>query len=422
MKYIIAIFIALLTANTSRGQTVLDTSKTFRIDYLIDNAVSKNSKLEPIEYQRKIELIKKEQVNKQPMPMFEAMIDYIPVDFMTKPEYGGFYTQRLMLPGKLSAMELTSDVNAKKQNILKEQLKIELIRQVKVNYFSLYYYEKLLGFNSEFQTILRNIIKSLEASYSSGMGSQNQILKMNNEVQMLEFEKIEMEAQRKVYVNNLKVISELNISDDFHTKDLQTVLDMRYEMDSLKLTDIIIKNNPEFKTIDNMIAGARIEKNIAELDRIPDITLRGGYKYMAKEPMSYLTFSVGIDLPFMPWNTKRINAMADEKTVMELQAVSMRNSSLKYMKNELQGMIIMINSIRSKIAYLKEVLIPQTGQTFNSTLVSYSSGAGEFMNLLDSYRKLRETSQMLAKEETELLKQYGELEFLLGKQITVITK
>lgn len=420
MKHIIVIVIAVLTYTSIRAQSEPDSSKVFGLDYLIDNAVNKNTKFVTIEFQRKIELIKKEQVNKQPMPMLEAMIDYVPLDFMSKPEYSGFLSQRIVLPGKLSIMELTSDVYANKQIIVKEQLKIDLIRQIKLNYFSLYYYEKLLSFNTEYQAILKNIIKSLELSYSSGIGTQSQILKMNNEIQMLEFERTEMESMRKVYINSLKVISNLNIPDDFHTSNLQTVISTQFGMDSVKLTEIMIKNNPEFKLIDNMIDGSRIEKKIAELDRIPDITLRGGYRYMAKEPMSYLAFSVGIDLPFMPWNSKRIDVMVEEKTVMELQAVSMKNSSLIYMKNELQSMLIMINSIQSKINYLKKVLIPQTELTFNSTLVSYSAGSGEFMNLLDSYRKLRETSQMLAKEETDLLKQYGELEFLLGKQITKI--
>jgi hypothetical protein len=41
------------------------------------------------------------------------------------------------------------------------------------------------------------------------------------------------------------------------------------------------------------------------------------------------------------------------------------------------------------------------------------------MNLLDSFRKMREADMMLIKEETDLLKQTGELESLLGKQITV---
>jgi len=420
MKYIIAIMIAVLTCTNIWAQSEQDTLNNFGLSYLIENAVNKNTKLEPIELQKRIELIKKEQVNKQPMPMFEAMIDYVPLNFMDKPEYSGYYTQRLMLPKKLSTNELISGVNAKKQDISKDQLRIDLIRQIKSNYFNLYYYEKLLGFNSEYQKIIKNIIKSLELSYSSGMGTQNQILKMNNELQMLDFEKIELESAKKVYVNNLRVLSNINLSDDYQTRDLNLVLISAPVMDSVKLTDIMVKNNPEFRMIDNMIESARIEKNIAELDKIPDITLRGGYKYMAKEPMSYLTFSVGIDLSFMPWNTKRINAMVEEKTAMELQANSTRTSTLQYMKNELQSMIIMINSMKAKLTYLNEVLIPQTEQIFSSTLVSYSSGSAEFMSLLDTYRKLRETSQMQIKEETELLKQYSELEFLLGKQITKI--
>lgn len=420
MKSIIAVIIAVLTSISLNAQIESDTSKSFSLMYLIENALKKNTKLEPIEFQRKIELIKKEQVNKQPVPMLEAMIDYIPVNFMNKPEYSTYYSQRLILPEKLRTNELISNVNVKRQEIIKEKVNIDIIRQIKTNYYNLYYYERLLEFNLEYQMIIKNIIKSLESGYSSGMGVQNQILKMSNELQMLDFEKIELEAARKVYLNSLRVITNLDIPDEFHTKDIQPVLNSFLPLDSTKLTEIMIKNNPEFKMIDNMLEETRIEKNLADLDKIPDITLRSGYKYMAKEPMGYFNISVGIDLTFMPWNVKRRNAMIEEKTAMEHQTNAIRNSSLQYMKNELQNMIIMINSLKDKLKYLNEILVPQTEQTFNSTLVSYSAGASEFMNMLDAYRRLRESVQMRAKEETELLKQYGELEFLLGKSIIEI--
>jgi len=417
MKYKSVIIIVLISAITSFARTEPDTLKVTGLKDLIEYAVTRNSKIEPIEYQRKIEIIKKEQVNKQPMPMFEAMVDYIPLDFMNKPEYMAFYSQKLLLPAKLRTFELISEVKAGKQDIIKNQLKIELTRQVKSNYYSLYYYEKLLEYNSEYRAIIGDIIKSLELSYASGMGTQSRILKMNNELQMLEFENTEIESMRKVYINNLRILTGLNIPDSLQTNDMLTVLNTDYELDSIKLAETMVKNNPEFKMIDNMAESSRVERKIAEADKIPDITLRGGFKYMAKEPMSFLSFGIGIDLPFMPWNTKRINAMVNESKVMELQAESMRNSSLLYMKNELQSMLIMINSIKEKISYLNEVLIPQTEQTFNSTLVSYSSGSDEFMNLLDAYRSMREIYQMRVKEETGLLKQYGELEFLLGKDL-----
>ena len=75
MRYIIALFIAALTAAALNAQTSRDRLKNAGLDYLIKNAAANNSKLLSIEYQKRIEIVKKEQVNKQPMPMFEAMAE-----------------------------------------------------------------------------------------------------------------------------------------------------------------------------------------------------------------------------------------------------------------------------------------------------------------------------------------------------------
>lgn len=415
MKYIFLIIFAFSITCNIKAQVYTDTLKENSLGYLVSKGMKYNSKLEYIDIQRRIELIKKEQVNKQPMPMLEAMVNYIPLDFMAKPEYDISYSQRLMLPSKISALEGTSGVNAKRQDILRRQLQIELKRQIYADYFNIYYFQRLIDFNLEYQDIMKNLVKNIETAYVSGMGTQTQIIKMYSEIQTMEFENIELNASRQRYINDLRVLTNLDIQNNFRTQDSIMNVPQYAILDSNKLINELVNNNPEFKLIDNMIESARIEKNIAMADKTPDITLKGGYMYMAKEPMSYLVFSVGVDLPFMPWNVKRIDAMVEEKTVMELQANSMRTSSLQYMKNEMQGMLIMINSMKERITYLKDVLIPTTDQIFNSSIVSYSAGSGDFMTMLDSYRNMREHNQILIKEETDLLKQYSELEFLLGK-------
>lgn len=413
MKYIIVIYLLIFTYSVSSAQTEIDTAK-YSLNNLIQSGIKNNSKLEPVEYQRRIELLKIEQSNKQPMPMFEFMVDYIPVEFNAKPEYDVFYSQRLMLPKKLEQSELSGQIKSKKQEIEKEKIKIDIARQIKVNYFMLYYFERLALFNSEYQKIMQNLIKSLEASYASGMGSQNQILKMNNELQMLMLEQIELEQSKKIYINNLNVLSNLDLQSDFKTTGFDNILNTFPELDSSKLISEMLLHNPEYKSIENMLQEIQVDKNISELERVPDITLRGGYKYMANDNMRFFTIGIGIDLPFMPWNSKRINSMVEEKNVMELQTLSMKSSMYQYMKTELQNMLAMLGILKQKIQYIREILIPQIRQTFNSSLASYSSGAGEFMNLLDSYREMRKADEMLIKEETEYLKQLSELEFLIG--------
>jgi len=414
MRKLIIFLSIVISVSLANAQT--DSLKVPGLNDLISSALSKNVKFEPLEIQKRVELSKKNQVNKQPMPMLEGMVDYIPTDFMAKPEYDAFYSQKLML-GKLSDMEEMSTVKANKKDIEKEMLKIELVKQIKQNYFQLYSLEKLLAFNSEYQKIMKNIIKNLENSYSSGMGNQSQILKMNNELQMMELEQIEMTEMKKVSINNMRVLANVNLPDNFVTKDVSE--SNITELDSNRLIRQMLTNNPEFKMINNMIDETRLEKKIAENDRIPDITLKGGVKYMANDNMTYMTFGIGIDLSFMPWNTKRIDAVVEEKRLTELQVSSVQSSTFQYMRNELVSMIIMLNTIKKKADYIREVLIPQTEQTFNSSLVSYSASANEFMNLLDSYRKLREADQMLITEETNYLKQYAELEFLIGTRIQI---
>lgn len=414
MRKLIIFLSIVLSVSLVRAQSNTDSLKMAGLNDLITSAFGKNVKFEPLEIQKRVELSKKNQVNKQPMPMLEGMVDYIPFDFMSKPEYGAFYSQKLMF-GKLDDMEQMSVIKANKKDIEKEMLKIELVKQIKQNYFQLYNLERLLAFNTEYRKIMKNIIKTLENSYASGMGSQSPILKMNNELQMMELEQIEMTEMKKVSINNMRVLANINLPDNFATNDVSE--SNITDLDSNKLIKQMLESNPEFKMINNMIDETRLEKKIAENDRIPDITLRGGVKYMAKEPMTFMTFGIGIDLSFMPWNRERIDAMVEEKTLTELQVSSVQSSTFQYMKNELVSMIIMLNTIKNKAAYIRDVLIPQTEQTFNSSLVSYSSSASEFMNLLDSYRKLREADQMLITEETNYLKQYAELEFIIGKRI-----
>lgn len=414
MRKLIIFLSIVLSVSLVRAQSNTDSLKMAGLNDLITSAFSSNIKFEPLEIQKRVELSKKNQVNKQPMPMLEGMVDYIPFDFMTKPEYGAFYSQKLMI-GKLNDMGEMSTIKANKKDIEKEMLKIELVKQIKQNYFQLYNLERLLAFNAEYQKIMKSIIKTLENSYASGMGSQSQILKMNNELQLMELEQIEMIEMKKISINNMRILANINLPDNFATKDVSE--SNITELDSNRLIRQMLSNNPEFKMINNMLDETRLEKKIAENDRIPDITLRGGIKYMAKEPMTFMTLGIGIDLSFMPWNRKRIDAMVEEKTLTELQVSSVQSSTFQYMRNELVSMIIMLNTIKKKADYIRDVLIPQTEQTFNSSLVSYSSNASEFMNLLDSYRKLREADQMLITEETNYLKQYAELEFIIGKRI-----
>lgn len=393
----------------------------FGLNDLITSALRSNVKIQPLEYERKILSAKIGQVNQQPSPMLQFMLDYLPVNFMNAGEYDIFYSQPLKLFGKLNAQEKLARTNSLKPLIEKKELENELIRSVKENYYMLSVNERLLSFNNEFRQIINTITSSLEIRYSAGKGNQYEILKSNNEFQNLLLEEIELSNNKKILINNLRTLSGLDLPDSFKTKNLEILVNIPPpEFDSVKLSEDMISNNTDFKYLDQMLLENKLETSVTRLEKKPDLNLMTGYRYMSETGESFLAFSVTVDLPFVPWNEKRIDAEIKEKLINEKKINSEARSLEVNLKNELKNIIVKINSSLEKIRYISSILIPQTEQTFKSSLISYETASIQLMDLLDTYRSLRENNKMLVEEETNYLISVSELEKLIGKQILII--
>ena len=423
MKLILFILlnIILYTGNISAQQDSSGNYYNPGLNDLVNSALNSNSKLQPIEYEKKILSANISSVNKQSSPMLQFMVDLLPVDFSNAGEYSVTYSQPLKLFGKLDEQERLARIKSGKPLLEKRELEIELVRSVKENYFMLSLNEKLSEFNKEFQKIMKSISSSIEIQYSTGKGNQYEILKSNNELQKLLLEEIDLRNIRKIFINNLSTLSNEQLSENFKTKNIDILLKIDPPvLDSAVLIKDMNSNNIEFQYLEQLNKENISEKNIAELERKPDLELMSGYKYMSDSKENFLLFSILIDLPFMPWNSKRIDAMLNEKLLMEKKISAEYRSLETNLGNELRNNIVKINSSLEKINYIRSILIPQTEQVFKSSLISYETSSAGFIDLLDTYRELRENNQMLFKEEIDYLISVSELEKLTGKQILTI--
>lgn len=421
MKFIIINILIFSHIVFGQSDSVKTYADIFGLNDLINSALKSNVNLEPIEYEKKILSAKINQVSYQSSPMLQLMVDDLPVNFNNAGNYLLNYSQPLKLFGKIEEAEKLAKVNSLKPAIQREELQNELIKSVKENYFMLSVNEKLLTFNNEFKEIIQSITGSLEIKYSVGKGSQYDILKSNNEFQKLLLEDIDLNNNKKIFINNLKALTNIDLPDNFTTKNLEILLKITPpELDTSKLISDMRSGNTGYKFLDQQNNENRIETSITELERKPDLNLTTGYKYKSENQKSFLLFSVVTDLPFMPWNEKRIDAEIKERIITEKKIKSEVKSLEVNLKNELRNITVKINASQEKIKFLSDVMIPQTEQTFKSSLISYETAENQFIDLLDIYRTLRENNKMLAEEETNYLILISSLEKLIGKQILTI--
>jgi len=388
---------------------------------LIKSAITVNSKLKPLEYEKLILQTKVNQFNAQPSPSVEIMEDRIPFNLMNAGEFSLSYSQPLRLFGKTDVSEKYYNYRALKPEIMKEEMQKDLIKEVKDNYFLLYQNERMIFTNNIQQEIIKSITKSIEIKYSVGKGNQSDILKSNSELQKLLYEEIELKSEKKILLNNLRTITGLNLSTDYKTSNISQLINTNVSIDdTLKLQNQIVENNPEFKYLKYEKTLNSLERNINELERKPDLTFKTGYMYMSDVDEHAFQISAMIDLPFMPWNSKRIDAMVQENEYMDKQIDSKYNSALAYIKSELRNRISMIDAQKEKIKFIKEITIPQLEQTLNSNLISYQTGTSDYMDVVDTYRMLRENDFQLIDEETKYLLYLNELERLASTELIKI--
>lgn len=391
------------------------------LNELITSAVTTNSKIKPFEYEKLAVITKIDQNNKQPAPMIEIMQDKIPFNFMTAGVFSAAYSQPLKLFGKTTASEEYYSYLALKPDIAKEEIRKDIIKDVKENYFMLFQNERMLSTNLLEQEIIKSITSSIEIKYSTGKGSQNDILKSNSELQKLLYEEIQLKTEKKIILNNLRTLTAINLPENYRTKDVELLLSARtIYKDTLQLQKQLVENNPEFKYLEYEKKVISLEKNIAVLERKPDITLRTGYMYMSDVNEHAFQLGVGIELPFMPWNSRRIDAMIEEARYKEMQIESQYNSSIVYAMSELRNKISLADTQIEKIKFIREITIPQLEQTLKAGLISYQSNESEYMNVIDSYRMLRENDFTLIEEETKYLIYMNEIERLVSIEILKI--
>ncbi len=415
MKKLLIVYIFFL--NTAFAQDSLNLFNP-SLNGLIRSASVHNSKLRALEYEKLIQLSRIKQYNQQPSPSIELMDDYIPFNLKNAGELSLTYSQPLKLFGKLAANEEYYKHRAIIPEIQLNELRKDLTKAVKENYFLLYQNERKTSINNLEQEIIKGITKSLEIQYSVGKGNQTDILKSNSELQKLIYEETDLNVEKREFINNLRTLTGIELPKNYKTSNIEIYFASgSVYSDTTRLVKLAILNNPEFRMLNQDKLLNELERNIAELDRKPDITIKSGYKYVSEAKESFFLVSAMIDLPFMPWNAGRIDAVIQEKGLIDDQISSKYSSVLYYMRADIMNEVSKIEGQNEKIKFIKDITIPQLEQTLRSGLISYQTGAMDYMSVIDSYRMLRENDFKLVDEETKLLLYINELERTVSHEL-----
>ncbi len=312
---------------------------------------------------------------------------------------------KLGLKGKVAAEILKQFQNAKITTAK------DLIVQAKKLYFRLVFNQSSLLINENNREIAKNIIDDSLSLYRSGTKGYEEVIKGQIELQTLDEELLTIEAERIFIVSMLNAI--LNRPQDEPIGQAVEVVSSPTHLPFQRLEAIAMQQRPELKELKAMVMEQEMMAKLAKREYFPDITIAAGYEQMTKN-LSDNAWEASISFKIPLWVGQR-----QRRQVREAKAKASANmNALLGMQAMIQGQIKDIlgklKAVEEKLLLYETGLLPKVLEALKAAEISYRTGKGDFLILLDTrrqYQNIELTFEGIKAERETLL---AELERAVG--------
>lgn len=368
-------------------------SSTLQLNVLIKEVIQRNPNLDAtrLRIQAAHEAVGRVQVLEDPQVMITSDQNKLHKTSDFTPMMSYEVSQVIPFPGKLRLKgEIAKQVMLQQQSIEITTYR-ELIRQTKILYYQLYTNDVSLRINAENTGLVHALTEDAMALYRSGKGEYAEITKMQVELQMLEEQRLMLEAEKVLFQSMLNALLNRLPTEPLGkpVASFSKPLNLSFH----QAESVALASRSELHRMQAMVTEQEKMAQLARRNYYPDFEVGVAYARMNNNFGGHVddawTLKVGFNLPI--WISEkqarevreaRANALANQKELEGMQAM---------ISGKLRELLAKLKSLDEKIPLYKEGLLPKVKEAFSALLSSYRSGEGKFLLLLDTWRQALNT-------------------------------
>jgi len=292
---------------------------------------------------------------------------------------GVMISQDLPYPGtrNLRASLASRDADAEFQQI--DIARLALTARVKQAYYRLAYACAVGDVLARNRELLDTLLKVSENRYAVGKAAQQDVIKAQTELSILELQIERVRQERATREGELNALlarpatAEVGQPDDL----LLTPFDVSLE----SLLEAAKAHAPALQRDQILIERSQLAVDVARKEYKPEFAVTGGYAYMGAMPAMY-EFRVDVKIPLQ---RARRNAAVNE----QLSAVEEARHTYDADRLDLQGRVQADHKMASTSVRLaglyRDTVLPQARLALESSMAGYQTGAVDFLSVLTNF-------------------------------------
>ena len=319
------------------------------------------------------------------------------------------FTQDVPYPGKLAIKGKMANVEAEAEWWNYEQVRLNVVAEVKDAYFDLFYLYKAIETVTKNKELVEKFARIAEAGYSVGKGVQQDALKAQVEISKLTDQLTVLEQRRQT--------AEARINSLLF-REPETPVGMPEEIKPRELTHSLAELNeaaltsyPALKAQRRKIDREKYGVELARKDFYPDFTV--GLTYFNRPGMPEMYgVNVGMKIPLYFWQKQR-PAVAEATASARAERGRLENAtSLLFFR--VKDRYLAVTTAQRLLKLYGTTIIPQSSLSLESAIAGYEVGKVDFLTLLDSLMTLRNYELSYYEQLSYVEKSIAALEPLVG--------
>jgi cobalt-zinc-cadmium efflux system outer membrane protein len=292
---------------------------------------------------------------------------------------------------------------------------LDVLAKARAAYFRLANAYEQLEINGKNLTSLRQIADISRSRYEGGLESAANVLVAETDHSKL------LEARRDLERNLSDAQSQLNTlmnRDAFATLGAPTAATIKEANLSLaRLRQIALAQRPEVQMARAKVDTEKAKLQLAHRAWIPDPALMvKGQRYNdAAQAVSELDAGVSFTVPWV--NFRKYSAGVREAGASVAAAEHGFDREQKEALRLLRDQLEKINTAHHHVELFRDKLVPQAGQAFEATRLSYESGKATFLDWISTQRNLRDIEATAREHLADYQVAVAELEAIIGAQL-----
>ena len=321
--------------------------------------------------------------------------------------------QEIPFPGKLKLRGEIADREAEAAWWDYEAARRKLVADVKQAYYDYFYYWKATEITRKDKDLLQKLSSIAEAHYRVGKGAQQDVLRAQVEISVLEQRLTVLDEQQKTAQARLNTLlfrdpeAALPSPASFEPAKLGHSLDELYTLAREQDTGL--------QRDQRMIERNQYAVNLAHKDYRPDFGV--GYMYQQRPDMPDMHgFTVTANIPIF-YRTKQREAVREQTQQLASSQRSKENRQTELFF-AVKEQYLQAKSSEDLMRLYSQAIVPQSSLALESSMASYQVGTVDFLTLLTNFTTVLNYEVNYYQELTNFQIALARLEPLVGVELT----